>query len=63
MFEFIRLNLAAFLSKEDAVSSLEYAILAVVVLGAIVAILAGNTGSIRTLFTNMSSTIASAAGS
>ena len=54
MFEFIRLNLAAFLRKEDAVSSLEYAVLAVIILGAIL-FLATSDNGITALFTKMSS--------
>ena len=53
MFEFIRLNLAAFIRKEDAVSSLEYAVLAVIILGAII-FLATSTNGIGALFTKMS---------
>ena len=54
MFEFIRLNLAAFIRKEDAVSSLEYAVLAVIILGAIL-FLATSDNGITALFTKMSS--------
>ena len=63
MFEFLRLNLKAFFSKEEGISSLEYAILAVVVLAVIVALLGTSTsGSIFNLFSKMSSTLSSAAG-
>jgi len=61
MFEFLRLNLSAFISKEEGVSSLEYAILAVVIIGVIVAVLGGGDGSITKLFSNMSSTLSKAA--
>ena len=57
MYEFLRLNLKAFCSSEKAVSSLEYAILAVVVLAAIYIALKGD--SISKAFEGMSSTIAS----
>ena len=57
MFEFIRLNLAAFLRKDDAVSSLEYAVLAVIILGAIL-FLTTSDGGIQKLFENMSDKIA-----
>ena len=55
MFEFIRLNLAAFLRKDEGVSSLEYAVLAVVILAAILVVV--NTNGITDLFTNMSKEI------
>lgn len=58
MLEFIRLNLAAFIRKEDAVSSLEYAVLAVVILGAIL-FLTTSGGGITSLFSKMSNTISS----
>jgi len=62
MFEFLRLNLKAFFSKEEGVSSLEYAILAVVIIGVVVAVLVGNgDGAINKLFSNMSSVLDSAA--
>ena len=61
MLEFIRLNLKAFVTDDEAISSLEYAILAVIVLGIIAAVIGGSSGSIKTLFTNMSNTLSSAA--
>ena len=61
MLEFLRLNLRAFVSEEEGVSSLEYAILAVVIIGIIVAVLGGDNGSITKLFGNMSKTLSKAA--
>ena len=61
MLEFIRLNLKAFVTDDEAISSLEYAILAVVVLGIIAAVIGGSNGSIKTLFNNMSNTMSTAA--
>ena len=56
MFEFLRLNLQAFFGKEEGVSSLEYAVLAVVILAAILVVV--KTNGIETLFTKMSQQIA-----
>ena len=55
MFEFLRLHVKAFISDEQAVSALEYAIIAVLILGAIVLAIKG--AEINTLFTSMKSVI------
>ena len=59
MYEFLRLNVKAFCTCEKGISSLEYAILAIVILGVIYAALNGD--SFTTAFSNMASTVSSVA--
>ena len=63
MFEFIRLNLKAFLAGQEGVSALEYAILVVLILAAIV--IAIQNAEVSDLFESMSSvlSVANKAGS
>lgn len=58
MIEFIRRNLRAFIADEKAVSALEYAILVVVVLAAIVTAI--NSANISDLFDRMASVLSDA---
>jgi len=58
MIEFLRLHLKAFITGEEAVSALEYAILVVLILGAIVLAIQG--ANISELFSNMKSVLSMA---
>ena len=55
MFDFFRLNLKAFVSDEEGVSALEYAIIVVLILGAIVVAIQG--ANISELFSKMKSVL------
>jgi Flp pilus assembly pilin Flp len=58
MLDFFRLNLKAFISDEEGVSALEYAIIAVLILGAVVVAIQG--ADIKELFNNMSNVLSKA---